>query len=43
MEETDKKETILHFIYIKDENAKLNEYVVCAIGKSKYKIRFLFF
>ena len=27
MEETDKKETILHFIYIRDENVKLNEFV----------------
>ena len=39
MEETDKKETILHFIYIKDENAKLNEYVeYVQLEKAKIKV-----
>ena len=41
MEETDKKETILHFIYIKDENAKLNEYVeYVQLKKANIKVDF---
>ena len=41
MEETVKKETILHFIYTKDENAKLNEFVNCVqLEKAKIKADF---
>ena len=41
MEETDKKETILHFIYIRDENAKLNEYVeYVQLEKANIKVDF---
>ena len=41
MEETAKKETILHFIYIRNENAKLNEFVDCIrLEKAKIKTDF---
>lgn len=41
MEETDKKETILHFIYIRDENIKLNEFVdYVQLEKAKIKADF---
>ena len=43
MEETDKKETIIHFIYIRDENAKLNEFVdYVQLEKAKIKADFSF-
>ena len=40
MEETDKKETILHFIHIRDKNVKLNEFVDYVQLDKSYDILF---